>query len=94
VTSFLGSPDAGGFLKNAADALNRTSISVAKNDIDTQITNLTNTIAVKQSAVDNLQTRLEAQMAAADALIASLEQQYTFLSSVFSAQQTASESYK
>jgi hypothetical protein len=33
-------------------------------------------------------------MAAADALIASMEQQYSYLNSMFAAQQTAAQSYK
>jgi hypothetical protein len=37
---------------------------------------------------------MQNQMAAADALIASMEQQYSYLSGMFAAQQTADSMYK
>jgi hypothetical protein len=44
--------------------------------------------------VDALTERLNAQMAAADAAIATMEQQYSYLSSMFSAMDTANKSYQ
>ena len=63
-------------------------------DLKTQITNIGNQITTKQNQVDQLQTKLTSQMAAADALIASMEQQYSYLSNMFQAQQTADQMYK
>jgi len=63
-------------------------------DLKTQITNIGNQITTKQNQVDQLQTTLTSQMAAADALIASMEQQYSYLSNMFQAQQTADQMYK
>jgi hypothetical protein len=37
---------------------------------------------------------MQNQMAAADALVASMEQQYNYLSGLFQAQQTADQMYK
>jgi hypothetical protein len=59
-----------------------------------QITNIGNQITNKQNQVYQLQTTLTNQMAAADALIASMEQQYSYLSNMFQAQQTAAQMYK
>jgi hypothetical protein len=59
-----------------------------------QITDLGTTISTKQAAVDAMQLQMQNQMAAADALIASMEQQYSYLSGLFQAQQTADAMYK
>ena len=50
---------------------------MAEADLKTQISNIVNQINTKQNQVDQLQTTLTNQMAAADALIASMEQQYS-----------------
>ena len=63
-------------------------------DLKTQITNIGNQITTKQNQVDQLQTTLTNQMAAADAMISSMEQQYSYLTSMFQAQQTADQLYK
>jgi len=92
VTSFLGSATGGGFLKSATDALNnleQTGTGTLKNaekDLQTQITNLGNTISTKQNQVANLQANLQQQMAAMDALIASMQQQSSYLTNMFQAQ--------
>ncbi len=44
--------------------------------------------------MDQLQQQLTSQMAAADALIATMQQQYSYMSSMFAAQQTAAQQYK
>jgi flagellar hook-associated protein 2 len=95
VTAFLGSASDGGFLKTATDALKGVEdattgiLKAAKTDVQSQITKLTSTITEKQTAVDKLQQRLLSQMAAADALIASLEQKYSYLTSMFEAQRAS-----
>jgi hypothetical protein len=54
---------------------------------------LGDTITDKQNQVDALQTQLTNQMATADAAIATMEQQYSYMSSMFAAQQTADQMY-
>jgi flagellar hook-associated protein 2 len=100
VTSFFGSATGGGFLKAATDALNSLEdptsglIKTAQSDLSSQIAGLDQTIADKQAQVDDLQLRLENQMASADALISSMEQQYSYITSMFQAMQTADQQYK
>jgi flagellar hook-associated protein 2 len=100
VTSFLGSATGGGFLKNATDALTSVEDSVtgllktSETDVQSQIAKLTATIAAKQTQVDQLQIRLQNQMAASDALIATMQQQYSYFSSMFAAQEAANQMYK
>jgi flagellar capping protein FliD len=99
VTAFLGST-AGGFLKLATDSLNRVEDSVtgllptSEAAVQDQITNITQTIADQQARVDQMTERMTAQMSAADALIATMEQQYSYLSGMFQAMQTADAQYK
>ncbi len=100
VAAFLGSATGGGFLKKATDALASLEAPVtgllktSQTDMKSQIGKLAATIADKQSKVDALQIRLQNQMAASDALIASMEQRYSYFSSLFSAQSTANGMYK
>ena len=100
VASFLGSANSGGFLKAASHALKGLEdptaglLKTAENSLKSQITNIGNQIATKQNQVDQLQTTLTNQMAAADALIASMEQQYSYLSNMFQAQLAADQMYK
>ena len=51
-------------------------------------------ISDKQAQVDALNERLLTQMSAADAAIAAMEQQYSYLYSMFSAMDTANKSYQ
>jgi flagellar hook-associated protein 2 len=100
VTAFLGSATGGGFLKSATDALTSVEdpstglLKTLETDMKSQITDLGTTISTKQAAVDAMQLQMQNQMAAADALIASMEQQYSYLSDMFQAQQTADAMYK
>jgi flagellar hook-associated protein 2 len=90
IQAFLGSAASGGFLKTATDALKQvedpttgvltSAISGAKN----QITQQNDRIATAQQQVNDLQTNLQQQLSAADALIASLEQQVTYITGLFS----------
>ncbi|MFB3825891.1 MAG: flagellar filament capping protein FliD [Bryobacteraceae bacterium] len=50
-------------------------------------------IAERQARIDELRTRLSEQMAAADALIASIEQQYSYISNMLEAMRVSQESY-
>jgi flagellar capping protein FliD len=100
VTSFLGSATGGGFLKNATDALASLEdpttglLKTYEADLKSQSTSLATTIADKQAKIGAMQLAMQNQMAAADALVASMEQQYNYLSSMFQAQQTANQMYK
>lgn len=92
VTAFLGAAGTGGFLKWAKDSLENinnpaSGLIKTREAALTAQTNATNAkIAAKQDQIDQLQQRLQAQMAVADAAIATLEQQYTYFSNMFQAQ--------
>jgi flagellar capping protein FliD len=87
--SFLGSPTTGGFLQYATNALDgitdpttgviATEGQALQNESNTDQTQITN----DQAQVTQLQANLNAQMAASDALIATLQQQNTFLQGLF-----------
>ena len=62
--------------------------------VQDQITNITQTIADQQARVDQMTERMTEQISAADALIATMEQQYNYLSGMFQAMQTADAQYK
>jgi flagellar capping protein FliD len=100
VTAFLGSATGGGFLKAATDGLTGAEdpvsglLKASKTDLQSQIARLVTTIADKQTKVDALQLRLQNQMAAADALIASMEQQASYFTNMFAAQDTANKAYR
>ncbi|MCX6627569.1 MAG: hypothetical protein NTW28_08070, partial [Candidatus Solibacter sp.] len=100
VTAFLGSATGGGFLKIATDVLTSAEdpvsgvLKTSKTDLQFQINKLADTIIDKQTKVDALQVRLQNQMAAADALIASMEQQASYFTNMFAAQDTANQLYK
>ncbi len=100
VAAFLGSATGGGFLKAATDALTNVEdpvsglLKTSETAMTAQIAKLATTITDKQSKVDALQIRLQNQLAASDALIASMEQQYSYFSNLFAAQQTANQMYK
>jgi flagellar hook-associated protein 2 len=89
VSAFLGSPSTGGFLKIATDTLNGledpvtgtlgTTLASAQTAIDKQ----NQKIADEQARIDTLTKNLTAQIDAADALIASLEQQASYFTSLF-----------
>lgn len=100
VTAFLGSVSGSGFLARASSALTSVQdpvaglLPTAQANLQNQITRLAGTIDTKQAQVDNLQTQLQKQMAAADAAIAAMEQQFSYLSNMFQAMQTAAQQYK
>jgi len=89
VRTFLGSPSTGGFLKAATDILNSLedpntgTIETARASALTSIDGQNRKIADEQARIDILQKNLIARMSAADALIASLEQQVSYFNTLF-----------
>jgi len=89
VAAFLGSPVTNGFLKSATDALNALEdpmsgiIETTKAGAQTAIDHQNQRIDDEQSRIDALTKDLTGRMAAADALIASLEQQVTYFTTLF-----------
>lgn len=96
--SFLGSATGGGFLKAATGILdgleNATDgiVTTAAASIASEITAEGDRISENELRIDNLRKSLTEQMAAADALIASLEQQANYISKMFESMRMASES--
>ena len=56
-----------------------------------EISQIGSQITTQQAQVNLLQTNLTAQMSAADALVSSMEQTYSYLNSLFSSEQTAAQ---
>jgi flagellar hook-associated protein 2 len=89
LTAFLGSPTTGGFLKNATDTLNGLEdpttgvIQTTMTSAQTAITNQNQKISDEQDRIDTLIAGLTAKIDAADALIASLEQQASYFTTLF-----------
>jgi flagellar hook-associated protein 2 len=89
VSAFLGSASTGGFLKAATDILNgledstNGTIETTRANAQTAITKQNQRIADEQDRIDILTRSLTARISAADALIASLEQQVTYFTSLF-----------
>jgi flagellar hook-associated protein 2 len=100
VVSFLGSAASGGFLQAASRALEGIQASdtgllaIAASSVSRQKTEVEDSISVQQERVDDLTERLQSQMAAADALISAMEQQYNQISSILDSMRAASEQYK
>jgi len=97
LASFLGSTTAGGFLKAANDALtgltdpNTGTVEGGILSVQDQITTENQTISDQQDRITTLTNNLNAQMAAADAAIATMEQQYSYLQEMFTAMQQSSQ---
>jgi flagellar hook-associated protein 2 len=89
LTSFLGTATSGGFLEVASSTLtglldpSTGLLTQAANSTNDQITQTAQQISTDQDQVNALQTSLSAQMAAADALISSLEQTNNFVTGLF-----------
>jgi flagellar hook-associated protein 2 len=89
--SFLGSGSTGGFLQAATDALNGVedstngSLKSAIQDLNKQITTQNAEISDQTQQLSDLQDSLNQQMATADALIASLESQKSYMTGLFQA---------
>ncbi len=97
VNSFLGSIAGGGFLQSVNNSLNLLEdpdsgeIKTTEAAFETESTQIQGQITNGQARVALLQTNLTIQMSAADALIASMQSQYSFFTSIFQAEQTASQ---
>jgi flagellar hook-associated protein 2 len=89
VLGFLGSESTGGFLKTANAALasitdsNTGVLAASNNSLTTSLSNLAGKISDKTDQISALQTSLTAKMSAADATIASLEQQVSYYTDLF-----------
>jgi len=93
INSFLGSIAGGGFLQSVNSTLtglvDPTSgeVTDAQTSMTTEISQIGAEIATQQAQVTLLQTNLTNQMAAADALISTMEQTYSYVSSLFASTQ-------
>lgn len=89
--NFLGSASTGGFLQAASNALTGVedtatgSLKMALQDLKNQTTNQNNEITAEIQKITDLQNNVTQQMAAADALIASLESQKNYMTGLFQA---------
>ena len=98
VLNFFGSETSGGFLASTSNILNGvndlTSGTIASfsNGLSTELTTIGNKISTDQTQISALQTQLTAQAEAADASISALEQQLSYFTSLFSAEQTNQQS--
>ena len=87
--SFLGSSTSGGFLQFATDQLNGVEdstsgiLKTAINSKADEITHENQLISNQQDKISQLQTSLQAKMAAADALIAETESQLSYFTGLF-----------
>jgi flagellar hook-associated protein 2 len=100
VNAFLGSSTTGGFLQAATNVLSGLEdpatglIKTAEDNMKSQLADLLTTITTKQASVEQLQIDLENKMAAADALLATAEQQYSFMNQMLTAMQDQAQLYK
>jgi flagellar hook-associated protein 2 len=100
VLQFFGAANGRGFLQNSMDALDGVQnadtglLKTAEKVNQGRIASLTNQISDQQTRIDDLQKSLQEQMAAANALVASMEQQYSYLYGMFQAMQTTAGQYK
>ena len=90
VSAFLGSATTSGFLKTATDVMNGLEDptngvlpSIQASLLQQAITTQDNSISDMQDRIDLMQTNLTAKISAADALIASLESQVTYFTTLF-----------
>jgi flagellar hook-associated protein 2 len=95
LSAFLGSATDGGFLQLATNALSGIEdptdgyLPQQINSLTSQIQSITQQMSDKQNQVNLLQQNLTQQMAAADALIAQMQQQATYFNSMWTAIQAA-----
>jgi flagellar hook-associated protein 2 len=96
----IGSATTSGFLKLATDTLNTiegaTDGGILKSTIQTvddSVKAQDDRIASQQLRIDQLTTDLQSRMAAADALIAQMEQQATYITNMFEAMSANQKSY-
>jgi flagellar hook-associated protein 2 len=93
INSYLGSIAGGGFLQSVNNTLtglvDPTSgeVTDAQTSMTSEISDIGTEITTQQAQVALLQTNLTNQMAAADALISSMEQTYSYVSGLFASTQ-------
>jgi len=91
LAEFLGTSSTDGFLKSAADLMDGLEdstdgiIKTTISSLQAEMTLQDARIAEEQERIDQLQENLVARMAAADAMIASLEQQVRYMTGLFAA---------
>jgi len=99
VAAFLGTASGGGFLKSVTDSLASVEqvgsglIATAKDGVAAQSARIDASIVDQQGVVDRMKTQMQERLAAVDALIATMEQQYNYLSGLFESQQTAARQF-
>ena len=99
VAGFLGTPTTAGFLKSATDILEAVQdpltgrLESEIGSVSSEMSRIDDTIAEQETRVNDLKVQLQERMAAADALIASMEQQYSYLFSMLESMRAASEQY-
>ena len=95
--NFLGGASTGGFLQAATNALNGVedatsgSLKMAIQDLNGQIANENDQISTEDQKIIDLQNNVTQQVAAADALIASLESQKTYMTGLFQSMMYSNE---
>jgi flagellar hook-associated protein 2 len=99
VLAFLGD-ESGGFLKSASDVMNTVQdpesglLTVEKDSLDRQIQRQDKLIASNAERINTLEQNLSARMAAADAVIAVLEQQAAGIKTLFESMRASESSFK
>jgi flagellar hook-associated protein 2 len=97
--TFLGNTKTGGYLKSTLDSLvsledsDKGAVKTQSRILSDEITAQDKKIEEEQQRIENLRTALTQQMSAADALIASLEQQVTYITGMFESMRVASQGY-
>jgi flagellar hook-associated protein 2 len=97
VLGFLGTADGTGFLHAASVIMDSVedpdtgSVKVALQGLEKEISAQDKRIEENQQRIDDLRESLTAQMAAADALISSLEQQVSYITGLFEAMKANTE---
>lgn len=98
VLSFFGTTSTSGFLKSASDILTSVTdstngtLTALSNSLASELTDLKAKVSADQDKITLLQTNLTNKMAKADALISSMQQQLSYVTSLFAAQKTAQDS--
>ena len=98
LTDFLGSATGSGFLQAATNIMSNVmdstggTIPVEQHALTTQIANTNATITTDQNNLNTLQTNLTNQMDKADALIAEMQQQYSYITGLFASMTTSQTS--
>lgn len=98
--AFLGGATTGGFLEAATNSLTGITDSTSGlipstlQSYSSELADITNKVTDDQARVDQLTQNLTAQMSAADALIASMQQQAIYFTNMFDAMSTDQSSMK